>query len=87
MKIVDLTNSHINIINSLQNIDPVEVEKQIKGLKTFKKTRNNIQVNESLKKLQLTAKGDKNIMPDIIQCVKNNCTLGEISDTLRLVFG
>ena len=74
-------------INSLQNIDPVEVEKQIKGLSTFKKTRNNIQVNESLKKLQTTAKSDKNIMPDIIHCVKNNCTLGEISDTLRLVFG
>ena len=64
-----------------------EVKKQIKGLSTFKKTRNNIQVNESLKKLQITAKGDENIMPDIIHCVKNNCTLGEISDTLRLVFG
>ena len=74
-------------INSLQNIDPVEVKKQIKRLNTFKKTRNNIQVNESLKKLQITAKGNENIMPDIIHCVKNNCTLGEISDTLRLVFG
>ena len=74
-------------INSLQNIDPVEVEKQIKELNTFKKTRNNIQVNASLKKLQMTAKGNENIMPDIIHCVKNNCTLGEISDTLRLIFG
>ncbi len=74
-------------INSLQNIDPVEVEKQIKKLNTFKKTRNNIQVNASLKKLQMTAKGNENIMPDIIHCVKNNCTLGEISDSLRLVFG
>ena len=74
-------------INSLQNIDISEVKKQIKGLSTFKKTRNNIQVNESLKKLQITAKGNENIMPDVIHCVKNNCTLGEISDTLRLIFG
>ena len=74
-------------IDSLQNIDPVEVEKQIDKLGYFKETRNNIQVNESLKKLQITAKGDENIMPDIIHCVKNDCTLGEISDTLRLVFG
>ena len=74
-------------INDLQCIDPTEVEKQIKGLSMFKKTRNNIQVNESLKKLQITAKGGKNIMPDIIHCVKNKCTLGEISDTLRLIFG
>ena len=73
-------------INSLQNIDPIEVEKQIKGLRTFKTSRNNIQVHESLEKLRITAKGDKNIMPDIIHCVKNNCTLGEISDTLRLIF-
>ena len=74
-------------INSLQNIDPIKVEEQIKGLSTFKISRNNIQVNESLKKLQVTAKGDGNIMPDIIHCVRNNCTLGEISDTLRQVFG
>ena len=73
-------------INSLQNIDPVEVEKQIKGLSTFKTSRNNIQVNESLKKLRITAKGNENIMPGIIHCVKNNCTLGEISDALRLIF-
>ena len=73
-------------INSLQNIDPVEVEKQINGLRTFKTSRNNIQVNESLKKLRITAKGDQNIMPSIIHCVKNDCTLGEISDTLRLIF-
>ena len=58
-----------------------------KGFNTFKKTRNNIQVNASLKKLKMTAKGNENIMPDIIHCVKNNCTLGEISDTLRLIFG
>ena len=74
-------------INSLQNIDPIKVEEQIKGLSTFKISRNNIQVNESLKKLQVSAKGDGNIMPDIIHCVRNNCTLGEISDTLRQVFG
>ena len=62
-------------------------EKQIADLSYFKETRNNIQVNESLKKMQITAKGDENIMPDIIHCVQNDCTLGEISDTLRLIFG
>ena len=44
-------------------------------------------MHEALKKLQITAKGDENVMSDIIHCVKNNCTLGEISDTLRQVFG
>ena len=27
------------------------------------------------------------VMPNIIDCVKNRCTLGEISDVLRSVFG
>ena len=74
-------------INSLQDIDPLEVETQIKDLHTFKKSRNNIQVKESLNSLELTAQGDDNVIPDIIHCVKNNCTLGEISDVFRKIFG
>ena len=30
---------------------------------------------------------NENIMPAILECVRNQCTLGEISDTLREVFG
>ena len=74
-------------MQSFQTIDTVEIEEQIKRLSIFKAARNNDQVNQSLKKLRITAKGDENIMPDIIHCVKNNCTLGEISDNLRLIFG
>ena len=32
-------------------------------------------------------KGKENLLPNIINAVKNKCTLGEISDTLRKVFG
>ena len=74
-------------MQSFQTIDPVEIEEQIKRLSIFKAARNNDQVNQSLKKLRITAKGDENIMPDIIHCVKNDCTLGEISDNLRMIFG
>ena len=74
-------------INSLQDIDPHEVERQIKDLHTFKNSRNNIQVKESLDNLESTAQGDDNVLPGIIHCVKNNCTLGEISDVFRKIFG
>jgi len=74
-------------MQSFQTIDTVEIEEQIKRLSIFKAARNNDQVNQSLKKLRITAKGDENIMPDIIHCVKNDCTLGEISDNLRMIFG
>jgi len=33
------------------------------------------------------AVNEENVMPAIIKCVKNDCTLGEIADTLRGVFG
>jgi len=35
----------------------------------------------------LAAKGTKNLMPLILSAVENYATLGEISDTLRRVFG
>jgi methylmalonyl-CoA mutase, N-terminal domain len=33
------------------------------------------------------SKEDESLMPYILQAVKESATLGEISDTLRLVFG
>ena len=79
--------SEENNINSLQDIDPHEVDRQIEDLHTFKNSRNNIQVKESLDNLKSTAQGDHNVLPGIIHCVKNNCTLGEISDVFRKIFG
>ena len=68
-------------------INDDQVHDQIKSLKIFKKDRNNIQVKLELDKLKKTAKSDKNLMPSIISCIKNDCTLGEISNILRDVFG
>ena len=65
----------------VQNTIPIQEHPLLQSMNLM------LQETESLKKLQITAKGDKNIMPDIIHCVKNKCTLGEISDTLRLIFG
>ena len=71
----------------LLDIDLKEVEKQIKSLKKLKSARNNDQVNSQLKKLKSAVKSEKNLIPNIIKCVQNDCTLGEISDTLRLLYG
>ena len=60
---------------------------QINKLKSAKALRDKTAVQESLKSLKKVAKSNKNIMPTIINCVKSRCTLGEISDVLRLVFG
>jgi methylmalonyl-CoA mutase N-terminal domain/subunit len=72
---------------NLLTIDQQAVEKQIQRVKDFKSQRNNDHVNNRLSELKTIASGPDNIMPAIIECVKHNCTLGEISDALRLIFG
>ena len=83
-------NVHKNSENSEQellDIDSDEVDNQIKTLKKIKNERNIEKVNQSINNLKNDIKSENNIMPPIIRCIKNNCTLGEIVDTLRLVFG
>jgi|YelNatPaOPRAMG01_1025707.scaffolds.fasta_scaffold12871_3 methylmalonyl-CoA mutase N-terminal domain/subunit len=69
-------------------IDP-EIEKTlVKRLNEVKRQRNNEKVKEALDNLRKAAeKEDVNLMPFIIQAVKEYATLGEICDTLRQVFG
>ena len=77
----DLSEQHI------QNIDSKKVDIHITRLKDLKKKRNNLEVQSSLGVLKRIAKTDKNVMPQIINCVRSKCTLGEISDALRKVYG
>ncbi len=71
----------------LQSIDKNSVKEQIKSVKKFKQERDNGQVKNHLTKLETGARKNDNLLPLIIKCVKNDCTIGEIADTLRSVFG
>ena len=65
-----------------------EVERyQKEKLARVKKERNNKKVKETLADLKRTAHGTGNLVPPILEAVKAYATLGEISDTLREVFG
>ena len=77
----DLSEQHI------QNIDSKKVDIHINRLKNLKKKRNNLEVQSSIDTLKKAAKTDENVMPQIINCVRSECTLGEISDVLRKVYG
>ena len=68
-------------------INTKSVDEQIDSLHLYKKNRSKINFNEKLEELKRTAASNENIMPAILECAKNQCTLGEISDTLREVFG
>jgi methylmalonyl-CoA mutase N-terminal domain/subunit len=67
---------------------PREVErKQKQGLKKVKKERNNRKVKESLKLLRKAAADGENLMPRIIDCVREYATIGEMCNTLKEEFG
>jgi len=70
----------------LQTIDTAQTQKQIAQLAEFRKNRNGTLVTESLEKLRSAAGTDVNLMPFILDCARNSCTVGEISDILRSIF-
>ena len=62
-------------------------EDRLQRLNIFKEKRDNKIVKESLDELVNVAKTSKNLIPQLITCVENNCTLGEIIFALKTVFG
>ncbi len=71
----------------LLKIDIKSTKNQVKSLKQFKNRRNIELVNTTLKLLKAKTQTTQNLFPQIISCVKNKCTLGEIADILREEFG
>jgi methylmalonyl-CoA mutase, N-terminal domain len=60
---------------------------QIERLKAFRLKRDSSRVKIALTELGRRAEGAENLLPAILDAVENNATVGEISDTLRSVFG
>ena len=68
-------------------IDESVARQQRDRLAELRRTRDNRRVTQTLNDLEAAARGDKNTMPCILECVRAYATLGEICDTLRSVFG
>ena len=69
-------------------VNPQSVQEAKKSLLQVKKKRNLDQVVESLEQLKTAAKQkDDDLMQPILHAVKMRATVGEISDSLRAVFG
>jgi methylmalonyl-CoA mutase, N-terminal domain len=60
---------------------------QIRKLHATKASRDHDNVEETLKRLQSTAESAQNLIPSILAAVEAYATIGEISDTLRKVWG
>jgi len=71
----------------LLRVDPAVRESQMGKVKRLKAQRDGLAVNSALEKLKRCAQGTDNLMSPIMEAVACYATLGEISDTLRSVFG
>lgn len=71
----------------LLRIDPEIERRQLERLRRVKQQRNQASVERALNNLEKAAERDENVMPYVIEAVKDYCTLGEIIETLKTVYG
>jgi len=68
-------------------IDPALEQAQIERLRALRARRDAESVAAALKKLEQAAGTTENLLPRILECVETYATVGEISNTLRRVWG
>jgi len=74
-------------LKDILRIKPEVEQYQKEKLSRVKKERDNGKVKQTLAVLKKAAQGTENVVPPIFEAVKAYATIGEISDTLREVFG
>lgn len=79
-------------VEETHKMPPFKIDDSIRALqseklKALRAKRDNAKVTASLEKIKQTAINNTNLMPVVIEAVENYCTLGEISDELRTIFG
>jgi len=68
-------------------IDPALEQGQVERVRALRARRDAKLSSDSLNKLEQAAKTDENLLPHILACVEAYATVGEISNTLRRVWG
>ncbi|MEL7647820.1 MAG: methylmalonyl-CoA mutase family protein [Sedimentibacter sp.] len=71
----------------LLRVDPIVAEMQKKKIDDAKAARNSEAVKEKLDELKKACQGTENVMPYILDAVREYATLGEICGVMREVFG
>jgi len=68
-------------------IDPANERAQVEALQKLRASRDGAKWSHSLGELEAAARSGENLMPRILTAAESYATVGEISDTLRRVFG
>jgi methylmalonyl-CoA mutase N-terminal domain/subunit len=72
---------------ALQRIDPDAERRQVEGVRRVRAERDAEAWADAMRRLGDTAAGGGNVLPALIDAVKANATLGEMSDRLRAAWG
>ena len=89
-KVVVGVNQYVTETPPVQNVlrvDAQAAKQHVERLRRLRQERDGAQVTHSLERLTQAAQGTDNIVPPILECVESYCTLGEISQVFRDVFG
>lgn len=71
----------------LLTIDPEIERRQVQSVQKLRRERDNNQVQDTLDRLRVAARGSENMIPCILECVRAYTTQGEIVQALREIFG
>jgi methylmalonyl-CoA mutase N-terminal domain/subunit len=71
----------------VQTINPKVEREQVSRVAAFRAARDSAGAQQALNALKGAAEGDGDVMTPVVECIRKSCTLGEISDVLRGVFG
>jgi methylmalonyl-CoA mutase N-terminal domain/subunit len=71
----------------IQRINEDLERKQVERVRALRLKRDQSKWKQSLESIEAAARSGENLMPRIIAAVESYATVGEISDTMRKVFG
>ncbi len=74
-------------MDNLLRVDAEAARQQIARLNRLRSERDGAQAAATLSRLEDVARGDANTVPAILECVESYCTLGEICEVFRGIFG
>jgi methylmalonyl-CoA mutase N-terminal domain/subunit len=68
-------------------INPDVESEQHRRLRALRERRDNAACKKRIDELKAACKGTNNVMPRILECTRAYCTLGEIVDAMKEIFG
>jgi methylmalonyl-CoA mutase N-terminal domain/subunit len=71
----------------IYRVDPETRDRQIERLRRIREARDGTRVTQSLKRLELAARAEENIIPHLFEPLKAQASLGEIVSSLKKVYG